>query len=197
MDSLSHSRISLAMILGLVLISVSAIEVCAQTYTKQPYSETVVNGVSTIYAGKQANYFFTIPPDASNAYLSGTVWSRGGIISQILTTVTDSNGISHFRQMIPGAGRSISLLLPPGQSYYLNFINDAFLANEDKDVTANFILSYDKLVPVGSGPSTQIGGNMTVPPCTQAGGGSAVASVINESHIDPATGQTVLDCISP
>jgi hypothetical protein len=89
------------------------------------------------------------------------------------------------------------MLLPPGLTYYLTVRNGAILANDDKDVSPNFVVYYDRLIPTGSNPSAQIGGNMTIPPCTETGINSAIGSVINESHVDPATGQTVLDCVNP
>jgi hypothetical protein len=98
-------------VISMILCIVAMNSTYAQTYTKQPYSETIANGVTTIYAGKHASYSFTIPADASNTYLRGTISSSGGFFREILTTVTDSNGVKHFTQKFPGQGVLICCFL--------------------------------------------------------------------------------------
>jgi hypothetical protein len=128
----------------------------------------------------------------------------GGIVPVLDLIVSDSSGNTHSRSTFNGYG-NVNMLLPPGLTYYLTVRNGAILANDDKDVSPNFVVYYDRLVPVTNTPgispdinmtNATMGGNMTIPPCTETGINS-IGSVINESHVDPATGQIVLDCVNP
>src|SRR6478672_6043301 len=65
---ISGKTITTGMISVILLAIVVTNSVNAQTYTREPYSETVANSPFTIYAGKNTQFSFTVPSDAVNVY---------------------------------------------------------------------------------------------------------------------------------
>jgi plastocyanin len=166
---ISEKTITTGMISVILLAIVATNSVNAQTYTREPYSETVANSPFTIYAGKNTQFSFTVPSDAVNVYLRGDMSITGGIVPVLDLIVSDSTGNTHSRSTYNGYG-NVNILLPPGLTYYLTVRNGAILANDDKIVSPNFVMYYDRLVPVTdmtdmtnmtSMSNATMGGNMT------------------------------------
>ena len=156
-------------VISVILLAIVATNsVSAQIYTRAPYSETVANSPFTIYAGKNTQFSFTVPSDAVNVYLRGDMSITGGIVPVLDLIVSDSTGNTHSRNTYNGYG-NVNILLPPGLTYYLTVRNGAILANDDKVVSPNFVVYYDRLVPVTdmtnmtSMSNATMGGNMTGP----------------------------------
>ena len=147
--------LAIPLVFVLIDLSVSLIN-AQQTYTKQHIGpQTIANEIVDL----QGNYYrwisFQIPPDATEAILTGTYEVHGGLINQIAFYVLDANGcqVENFHSSscrtllteVKSLG-SVNLSLPPG-SYYLLFDNPALLG-ESKQTRALFQLSYDQLIPL-------------------------------------------------
>jgi hypothetical protein len=143
--------------LALVLLHFSNSSINAQqTYTKQHFGpQTITDEIVDL----QGNYYrwipFQIPPDATDAILTGSYEVHGGLINQIDFYILDADGcqVENFHSSscrallreVKSLG-NVNLSLPPG-SYYLLFDNPAILG-ESKQTKALFQLSYDQLIPL-------------------------------------------------
>lgn len=135
--------------------------------TYKSLDETIVNETIQVSPGGQSKPFpISVRDNGVNATLTGSYFVQGGIIPAIHLYLVDvskcanplqpSSCSSYILNEI-NANNNIDINLPTGKSYNLLFLNEATLAEETKNIHAEFVLVYNPIivnVRAGGGNST-------------------------------------------